>query len=56
MPHAMHGAAVVGEAEQRRMGHVLAALLDREARLPPSGATGFDPRLTPAWAGQKLPG
>ncbi len=56
MPHAMHGDAVVGEAEQRRMGHVLAALLDREARLPPSGATGFDPRLTPTWAGQKLPG
>jgi hypothetical protein len=28
--------------------------LDRQGRLPPSGATGFDPRLTPAWAGLKL--
>jgi hypothetical protein len=29
-------------------------VLSRQARLPPSGATGFDPRLTPAWAGLKL--
>jgi hypothetical protein len=27
----------------------------RQTRLPPSGATGFDPRLTPVWAGLKLP-
>ncbi|WP_284258302.1 hypothetical protein [Acidocella aquatica] len=26
-----------------------------QARLPPSGALAFDPRLTPAWAGLKLP-
>jgi hypothetical protein len=26
-----------------------------QARLPPSGAMAFDPRLTPAWAGLKLP-
>ncbi len=30
-------------------------LLARQARLPPRGMTGFDPRLTPAWAGLKLP-
>ncbi len=27
----------------------------RQARLPPSGVTAFDPRLTPAWAGVKIP-
>ncbi len=27
----------------------------QQSRLPPSGATAFDPRLTPAWAGMKLP-
>jgi len=26
------------------------------ARLPPAGMTGFDPRLSPAWAGMQLPG
>jgi hypothetical protein len=30
-------------------------LLNAQARLPPSGPTAFDPRLTPAWAGLKLP-
>ncbi|MDE8348938.1 MAG: hypothetical protein POG74_05560 [Acidocella sp.] len=29
--------------------------LDHQARLPPSGATMFDPRLTPAWPGLKMP-
>ncbi len=29
--------------------------LDRQARLPPSGATMFDPRLSPAWPGLKMP-
>ena len=28
----------------------------QQSRLPPSGATAFDPRLTPEWAGVKLPG
>lgn len=27
----------------------------RQTRLPPIGATAFDQRLTPAWAGLKLP-
>lgn len=30
-------------------------LLNRQARLPPSGGAGFDPRLTPAWPGLPLP-
>jgi hypothetical protein len=30
-------------------------LLNAQARLPPAGPTAFDPRLTPAWAGLKLP-
>jgi len=33
----------------------LGQLLDRQARLPPSGPTAFDPLLTPAWAGLKIP-
>ncbi len=37
------------------LSNALADLLNREARLPPSGATGFDPRLSPAWPGLKLP-
>lgn len=27
----------------------------RQARLPPAGGAAFDPRLTPAWAGVKIP-
>jgi hypothetical protein len=27
----------------------------RQARLPPAGGAAFDPRLTPSWAGVKLP-
>jgi hypothetical protein len=40
---------------QARQSDALADLLNREARLPPSGTTGFDPRLSPAWPGLKLP-
>jgi hypothetical protein len=29
--------------------------LDREARMPPSGNTGFDPLLSAFWPGRKLP-
>jgi hypothetical protein len=36
-------------------GGLLEDYLNRQARLPPRGATGFDPRLSPAWAGLKLP-
>ena len=34
-----------------RMGTWLADHLAREVARPQSGATGFDPRLTPAWPG-----
>jgi hypothetical protein len=47
--------AAYGTVDQRQLGRALAELLDQQGRLPPSGATGFDTRLTPAWAGQKLP-
>ncbi len=30
-------------------------LLDRQARLPPAGPSFFDPALSPAWAGLKIP-
>lgn len=30
-------------------------LLSHQARLPPSGATAFDPRVTPAWPGLQFP-
>jgi hypothetical protein len=33
----------------------LEELLGHQARLPPSGATAFDPRVTPAWPGLQLP-
>jgi len=32
---------------------IIAATESREARLPPRGGAGFDPRLTPAWPGVK---
>jgi hypothetical protein len=34
---------------------VLENFFNRQARLPPSGYTGFDPWLSPAWPGRKLP-
>jgi hypothetical protein len=39
---------------QRQVKSALRDYFNAQARLPPSGATGFDPRLTPAWAGQKF--
>lgn len=43
---------------RKRMADISRAMGDyfmHQARLPPSGAMAFDPRLTPAWAGLKLP-
>lgn len=40
----------------RAFERMITAFFDGQARLPPNGATGFDPRLSPAWAGMKLPG
>lgn len=33
------------------VGHWLSRHLDRAANRPPAGTTGFDPRLSPSWAG-----
>jgi hypothetical protein len=63
-----HGAATASDAQaadvslasaaitQRQVKLALRDYFNAQARLPPSGATAFDPRLTPAWAGQKIPG
>ncbi len=48
----LSGAAVTSPVN---FSHMLDDYFIRQARLPPSGATAFDPRLTPAWAGLKLP-
>jgi hypothetical protein len=40
---------------RKNLAHALDDYFNRQARLPPSGATAFDPRLTPVWAGLKLP-
>ncbi|HUM07236.1 MAG TPA: hypothetical protein VLT37_00005 [Acidocella sp.] len=45
-------AGVAGED----LAQALRAYFFRQSRLPPAGGTGFDPRLTPAWAGVKIPG
>lgn len=50
-----HHAAEGRVADQMLLQRGVMEWLDRQARLPPAGAAGFDPRLTPAWAGQKLP-
>jgi hypothetical protein len=38
-----------------KLRSALQDLLTQQARLPPSGATAFDPRVTPAWPGLQLP-
>ena len=50
--------ASVVQDPRRRVADMSRAINDyfvHQARLPPSGAMAFDPRLTPAWAGLKLP-
>jgi len=52
---------VAPEAEERpgyRASVALAIekIFAEQARLPPSGIGGFDPRLSPAWAGLQIPG
>jgi hypothetical protein len=41
--------------DPRSLRGALEELLDRQSRLPPSGASAFDPLLTPAWPGLQLP-
>lgn len=55
-PRQADGLLMRDRLQQAELRRAVGELLDRQARLPPSGATGFDPRLTPAWAGLKLPG
>jgi hypothetical protein len=59
-PHETSGANDFGQItkviDKTSLAQAMAEIFDQEARLPPSGATGFDPRLTPAWAGQTLMG
>jgi len=57
------GSAVAGPhvarskaAEQQDVARAIQAYLEGQARLPPASGAGFDPRLTPAWAGLQLPG
>jgi hypothetical protein len=45
----------VGQADGGGLGAALARHFWREARLPPATGSAFDPSLTPAWAGVKLP-
>jgi hypothetical protein len=45
----------ISEMAQPQLTRALDEYFALQARLPPSGATAFDPRLTPAWAGVKLP-
>jgi hypothetical protein len=40
---------------EERVKQAMERIFNREARLPPRGATGFDPYLSPAWPGRKLP-
>ncbi len=49
-------ALVSSAARSQALKLAIGEFFDQQARLPPSGATGFDPRLTPAWSGVKLPG
>jgi hypothetical protein len=51
MPQFSAAAAI----DSRQLSRALRELLDHQGRLPPSGATAFDPRLTPPWPGLKLP-
>jgi hypothetical protein len=41
--------------DQLALRGALEELLERQSRLPPSGASAFDPLLTPAWPGLQLP-
>jgi len=44
------------ESNETRLSRVLDNYFLRQARLPPDGSSGFDPRVTPAWPGVKITG
>jgi hypothetical protein len=60
LPHdALSKPAAHEEAVRFARGSVRRAVENffaEQVRLPPSGFGGFDPRLTPAWAGLQIPG
>lgn len=43
-------------AEASALDRSIGAYFMRQARLPPNGGSGFDPRVTPAWPGVKITG
>lgn len=43
------------EISDQSISQALNEFFMHQARLPPSGGSAFDPRLTPVWAGVKLP-
>ena len=63
-PHPLDNAAALTtaptlrehEAPRADFEQALEGYFFRQSRLPPTGTTAFDPRLTPVWAGLKLPG
>lgn len=55
LPEAGNGVAD-GQLSAMRLDRAIDDYLARQSRLPPSGMTGFDPRLSPAWAGLQIPG
>jgi hypothetical protein len=55
----MFGAAtqpVPGPVASADIGRALENYIFRQSRLPPAGAAGFNPLLSPVWAGLKIPG
>jgi len=53
--HSKQEISAAQKLDPLKLRNALEDLLTRQARLPPSGATAFDPRLTPAWPGLQLP-
>ncbi len=65
--HSMPGGGAVANVPSRPMpvaapddrtsiGRAIETFFANQARLPPAGMTGFDPRLSPAWAGLQIQG
>lgn len=46
---------VAARDEQTLIGRAIETYFANQARLPPAEMTGFDPRLSPAWAGLQIP-
>jgi len=52
----LYAAAGLKEADSAAtFGRMFEDYMALQARLPPAGGAAFDPRLTPSWAGVKLP-